>query len=234
MTQRLRRVARLQRAVQPYLARLERHRAEENERAKKICFERLAIVTLLALYGQPKIDESLEAAWQRVLESPAWKAYRQKYPALGPYHTDDWVTPFQGPCSRFIAEYFRKYVLPDLPGEDEPAKFAAIFATVPPWLLWYTHADCCALLVGIKLPDLSCVSRFDRGGLSALIPMGPFECRRLPKGVYDRFTERGHKQHLARLSANMTARERKRALRLVGRANDVGAPHRTAPTRRST
>jgi hypothetical protein len=46
-----RRVARLERAVQPYLARLERQRAEEMAEAKESCLNRLAIVALL-LHGR--------------------------------------------------------------------------------------------------------------------------------------------------------------------------------------
>ena len=81
----------------------------------------------------------------------------------------------------YIAKYFRRYFLPDLPGADEIEKFSLILKEAPPWLLWFTNADVEAYILGIELPDLSEVSCFARGKrLIDHLPTGPFELRPLP------------------------------------------------------
>jgi hypothetical protein len=162
----------------------------------------------------------------------------QRHCDFGPYRDDKWVSPFDHTACD-IAEYFRKYMLPDFPGADANVKLEAILAEAPPWLLWCTHADVYARILGITLPDLSSVNRFARDDLSACLRTGPFECRRLPRGVYDPWTERGiqerKKQLTAQSMAQMTPRERKRALRLAERAQSAPvAPAHERPSQHST
>jgi len=44
----------------------------------------------------------------------------------------------------------------DLPPEKE--KLEQVFASAPPWLIWFTFADYTAELLGLSLPDLSSVA----------------------------------------------------------------------------
>ena len=122
----------------------------------------MANLALLILYGDPKIGEPLTCAWQRCLESKAWKECREKHPDyIGTYGRDE-EGPFTSWGAQCIAQYFRKYILPELPGADETEKLNAVFAKAPAWLLWFTHAEWPILGLGLKLPDLSSMSRFAR------------------------------------------------------------------------
>jgi hypothetical protein len=242
----VRRVARLERSVHAYLQRKEREHAERIAKRKESWLDRLAVVAVLAQYGQPRINESLEVAWQRCcetldwpthLESAAWQACRGRHPgwyrkvagampgriSLQPI-ADDEVTPFADRQARVIADYVRHHILPECPGADEKAKLEAILSKTPAWLLWFTHSDLFARLAGINVPDLSGVSRFERGELSFDdLPTGPFRRRRLPNGMYDRWTEAWHKQQAEQRMSGMPRRERKRALRLAARTTRVPA-----------
>jgi hypothetical protein len=198
----------------------------------------------LILYGDPKVGEPLTCAWQRCLESNVWKVCREKHPQtveLG--HAKD--SPFDDQGARSIAQYFREYILPELPGADERAKLNAVLAKAPPWLLWFTHAEFPVLLLGLKLPDLSSMSRFARrNGFGYHLPDGAFERRWLPDGVEDDRLglllglERREPAFLARLTprerikwerkdpvlqANLTPRERMRALRMKQRGATSGS-----------
>jgi hypothetical protein len=116
-----------------------------------------------------------------------------------------------------IMQYFRKNFMPELPGADEKEKLDAIFETAPPWLLWFTHGDVHAHFLGLKLPDLSSVSRFARGKfVPHALPHGPFECHPLPDGVYDEFavSMRKMRKEAEDKLMDMTPRERKRTLRI--------------------
>ena len=64
--------------------------------------------------------------------------------------------------------------MPKLPGADEAEKLDAILERAPPWLLWFTHSDVSASILGLKLPDLSSVNRFERGEWS-LFEDTPFD-----------------------------------------------------------
>jgi hypothetical protein len=129
-----------------------------------------------------------------------------------------------------IAEYFRKYFLPDLAGRDEVGKFSLIFKKAPPWLLWFTYGDTNARILGIKLPDLSTVKQFIRDlrdfGNDRL-PPGPFECRLRPDGVKDQiaiWTEKVIKKMLEDETNDATPRERKRMARIREKYKNVRKP----------
>jgi hypothetical protein len=167
----------------------------------------------LILDGDPKIGEPLTCAWQRCRESPAWKACREKHPDI------DKSFPYGEQGTRCIAQYFREYILPGLPGADETEKLNAVLAKAPPWLLWFTHAELPVLFLGLKLPDLPSMSRFERPRSSAYLPREAFELRRLPDGVEDRSLSSVLQSELKRLAlgAEPTPRARMRALRLKER-----------------
>ena len=215
MTQaRLRQVTRLEKLVRPYLERKQEAHSYTIQFMRNQAFIKLANLALLILHGDPKIDKSLSAAWQRCRESAAWKTCRERHPDFGSYGRDDNSSPFVRFSARDIAYYFRQYFFPDLPGADEIAKLDLIFKSAPPWLLWLTCGDVYARLLGIKTPDLSSFHRFERGcSLWADLPTGPFEYRPLPAGVRDPFTFSANK-NIEIETKDMTPRERKRTLRI--------------------
>jgi hypothetical protein len=210
---RLRQVARLEKLARPYLERRTQYEARQREQICRHSFVTLANLSILILYGEPKIEEPLLAAWKRCLLSTEWQSRREKYGGFDEYGREELGTPFDLLGAPRIAEYFRKYFLPDFPGAEEIEKLNPVFEKAPPWLLWFTHGDVHARILGIKLPDLSGVNRFARGEMAfSELPRGPFECQPLPDGVYDRFEHKRHKDALENL-VNMTPRERKRAVR---------------------
>jgi hypothetical protein len=212
---RFRQVARLEKRALPYIERKRRYAKEREASRRESNFVIPANLALLILYGDPRIGEPLTYAWRRCVESKEWKACRKKHPDyIGTYGRDE-EGPFTGWAAKHIAQYFRKYLLPELPGADETEKLNAVFTEAPAWLLWFAHAEWPILGLGFKLPDLSSMSRFARPDLSDCLPDGAFEWRRLPDGVEDRtislILELTRKQ-LAH-GAELTPRERVRALR---------------------
>ena len=60
-------------------------------------------------------------------EFAAWRACREKHGGFDEYEGER-GTPFEWLSARFIAEYIRKYFLPDLPGGDDREKLNGLFA----------------------------------------------------------------------------------------------------------
>jgi hypothetical protein len=145
----------------------------------------------------------------------------KKHPDFGEYgRYQENITPFGDLGPTYIARYFRKYFIPDLPGADETDKLNAIFETAPPWLLWFTYGDVYGTVLGLKRPDLSSVNQFARGEfVSGALPEGPFECHPLPRGAKDKFYMSSRKA--IALPDNLTPRERKRAVRIYGRTSEL-------------
>jgi hypothetical protein len=211
---RLRQVARLEKLVQPYLERKQEQHSHMAGFMRNFAFRKLANLALLILHGDPKIDQPLSAAWQRCRESAAWKGCLNKHPDFGDYgRYEDYYTPFTRLGEMYIAAYFSRYFLPNIRGADVTDKLDVIFETAPPWLLWFTYGDVYACIFGVKTPNLSSVNHFMRGdSLWSELPQGPFECRPFPDGAYDKFTTRH--ESVEDKTADMTPRERKRALRI--------------------
>jgi hypothetical protein len=212
---RSRQVARLEKVAHAYLKRRQQSAAESDALVLKHAFIKVANLSLLILYGKPKIDEPLLNAWERCRESAAWRACRKKDVGFDEYGREN-GTPFDWSAER-IAEYFRKYFMPELPGADETEKLDAIFERAPPWLLWFTYGDVCARILGLELPDLSRVSRFARNKMTFFeLPPGPFECRPWPDGVNDVFEVARLKKPEDKLM-DLTPRGRKRMRRIYER-----------------
>jgi hypothetical protein len=211
---RFRQVARLEKRALPYIERKRRYEEENRIRSasnREDDFAKVAHLALLILYGEPKIGEPLTYAWRRCRESRVWKACRERHPDI------DEESPFYEQGARVVAQYFREYILPDLPGADEIEKLNAVLAKAPPWLLWFTNAETSIFCLGLKLPDLSSVSRFARPeDLMDHLPDEAVELRPLPDGVADKFTAEFVKLLSKRsaLEVNLTPRQRMRALRL--------------------
>jgi len=169
-----RRVARLEQLANAYLKRPERESAREKS-LRNLASQIVANLSCIILFGEPKLDEPLTKAWERCLVSAAWQACREKHGDFNDGRDDG--TPFNSVGLFYIAHYFRKYFLPDLPGADEIEKYSMIFKEAPPWLLWFTYGDREARILGIELPDLSEISRFARGGrVSTVYRPVPLNC----------------------------------------------------------
>ena len=207
---RLRQVARLEQRALPYIE--EKRRYEEQRRAslRESAFVVAAHLASLILYGDPRIGEPLIYAWRRCLESPTFKSYCEKHS----YYHYSWR---RRGLHQQVAEYFREYLLPGLPGANETEKLNLVFASAPLWFLWFTHADVIGSVLGLKVMDLSSKSRYARPPVSFMqLPDGPFEWRRLPDGAEDEFCAwaRQHQREGVALPDDLTPRERMRALRL--------------------
>ena len=102
----------------------------------------------------------------------------------------------------------------------------AVFASAPPWLIWFTFADYTAKLLGLTLPNLSEVAGFARSkanfDLLYGLPSGAFERRPWPNGPDNEPLARTDlkllrpdlklvRPDLQRPDSQMTPRERRRA-----------------------
>jgi len=215
---RLRQIARLERLAKPQLERRLEEEALTWAALREKAFRIAANLSLLILYGKPSIHVSLRSAWERCRESAAWQSCREQNGGFDEYGGERSGTPFDMLGAMHIAKYFQKHFLPVLPGVDEKEKFSAIFKAAPRWLLWFDHADFCAIFLHLELPDLSSVYRFKREPpcLDCLLP-GPFECHPLPEGEHDPFMF-PHREKLEDESMEMSPRERKRMLKTMTRA----------------
>jgi hypothetical protein len=207
----------LEKRAVPYIKRTHRKDETRATSLRECAFVILANLSLSILFGDPRMSEPLSCAWLRCLESPTWKAFREKHPDyIGQYGYEE-ASPFDRWQAGLIAQYFRKYFLPELPGADETEKLNAVLAKAPAWLLWFTHGDAFDSLFGLQVPDLSSKARFARPKISfGQLPDGPFEWRRLANGAEDEIYVIAREQKLKRsaLLDKLTPRERIRALRL--------------------
>jgi hypothetical protein len=229
---RFRQTARLERLAEAYLRPKEETGSRSEEMVRDYAFIHTANLSALILYGDPKIDEPLSFAWRRCLESAEWQKRREKFGGWDEYRRDT-RDPFESFSATQIANYFRKYFLPDLPGGDETEKFSLIFKKAPPWLLWFTYGDVNARILGIKLPDLSAVNRYIRDPQNfgnKNLPPGPFECRLRADGSEDEvviwtkyFLMRKKQKNEAK---DVTPRERKRLRRIREKYETVSKPWR--------
>jgi len=192
MTQaRFRQIARLEKLATPYINRRREGETHILEVMREEAFRYVANLSLLILYGNPKTDEPLLNAWDRVRKSAAWQECRNNHPNFAEYGREDQgdfgdgecekhlgghygtkyfdklsgmyiATPFDNLGAMYIAKYFRAYFVPVLPGADETEKLNAIFGKAPLWLLWFTHGDVCGTILGLKLPDFTSIHRFAR------------------------------------------------------------------------
>ena len=225
---RLRQVARLEKLAQPYL---ERKRQTEDEwvRTSLGVGGHAAILAFLIRYGRPTIDEPLSCAWQRCSESSAWKECCDRFSSIIARAPGDTKYPFE-PNSRDKAINYgmplRHLIIASFPGVGEKDKLDAVFASAPPWLIWFTFADYTAKLLGLRLPNLSEVAGLARSkanfDLWYGLPSGAFERRPWPNGPDNEPLARTDlkllrpdlklvRPDLQRPDSQMTPRERRRA-----------------------
>jgi len=178
MHPRFRQMARLEARIASLLERYGQSVARVDESVDRSIYAashiKICNLAFITLYGEPKIDEPLLAAWERCCQSDVVREKNGRF--------ED--TPFTLIGAVDVADFFLGFVLYHLPGDNPLDQLDRIFAKAPPWLCWFTHADFDARILGVTLPDLSSVSRFQRGRATLYrLPLGPFECHRLPDGV---------------------------------------------------
>jgi hypothetical protein len=224
-----RRIARLETLTKPYLEA--RRRAERQwERTFHEAAGHAAILAFLIRYGNPIIGEPLSTACQRVSESRAWTKFSEEFqhsllrwdeqypfkPCNEPYERG----PFKRDRAFLLGAPLRHAVISNFVGADEKEKLDAVFASAPPWLIWFAFADYTAKLLGLTLPDLSHETRFERSQenleLWPGIPSGAFEPIRWfngPKNEPLARTDLSLLRPAVQLpDGPMTPREQKRAL----------------------
>jgi hypothetical protein len=152
---RKRQMARLEQLAVPHIKRLQSAAEERDRTIAALAWAdaegHAASLSLIILYGRPHIAEPLSAAWERCLVSEAAELSKlKKFRAvLDPFGDDLSLT--------MIVEIFRLHVLPTRAGSNDLQKISAIFASAPPWLLWFTFADLTAVIMDLTRPDLSSV-----------------------------------------------------------------------------
>ena len=215
---RFRQIARLEKLAQPYL-KARRHAEEEWKWTLRGAVENAAILAFLIRYGNPRIDEPLSCACQRCSEFNVWRELADRFPRmlmnfLGKYAFE----PYNRGGAGLIGAPLRHLVISIFPGADEKEKLDAVFATAPPWLIWFTFADYTAKLLGLKLPDLSDVIGFERSKENFDrwwgLPSGAFDRRPWPDGPDSEPLAHTDldllRPALAWPDSQMTSRERKR------------------------
>jgi hypothetical protein len=178
------------------------------------------VLAFLLRYGEPKIEEPLSEACQRVTESEGWKLFRETMPPRLKFIDvgEEEFTPHDRASVMEIGEVLRHLFISTLPGVDEKAKLNAIFKSAPAWLIWFTFADYTAAVLDLEVPSLSSVRGFARSREAFDrwwgLPDGAFECRDWPKNCESELAStdlsllRPEPIH----DQSMTRRERKRAL----------------------
>ena len=202
---RLRQIAGLEKLALPYIQR--KQQIEKAWRSIPLgAASNAAVVAFVIRYGDPKIGEPLSCAWEHFHHHPVWKECCDKWQAmelehLG-YKSKFGDTPLPGnfefisrsyqgsPHNRDAAMirgmYLRHELIARFSGATEKEKLERVFASAPPWLIWFTFADYTAELLGVSLPDLSSVAGFARSKTDFDnwygLPNGAFVPRPWPNG----------------------------------------------------
>jgi hypothetical protein len=186
---RFRQIARLEKLAEPHLEARRQTELKWRHTLQAVVAHG-AILAFLIRHGIPKIDEPLSASCRRVSESNAWRECRERFPWLRRSHDhlderDERKNEYYSfdPHSRdrasIIGSCLRYAVISTFRGADEKEKLNSVFASAPPWLIWFTFADYTAGFLGLTPPDLSRVTGFARSqanfDLWYGLPSGAFE-----------------------------------------------------------
>ena len=232
---RFRQIASLEKLAQPYLEA--GRRTEGKWQLTRVgAVANAASLAFLNRYGNPNIGEPLSCAWERCTNTQVWKEYCDKWEAMeleqlrdnfgdnwrehGEYPGHDYLrSPFDRDGAFLSGQHLRHELIARFSGATEKKKLERVFASAPPWLIWFTFADLTAESLGLAVPDLSSVAGFVRSKADFDnwygLPKGAFEPRPWPDGPDN--------EPLARIGLNllrpatpssdsqMTPREQKRA-----------------------
>ena len=94
--------------------------------------------------------------------------------------------PYNRDGAMIRGTYLRHELIARFSGATEKEKLERVFASAPPWLIWFTFADYTAELLGLSQPDLSSVAGFARSKTDFDnwygLPSGAFVPRPWPDG----------------------------------------------------
>jgi hypothetical protein len=177
---RRRQMARLERLAAP---RIEQIRIAKEQRELEIRSQiyrdadvHAANLSLIILFGDPRIEEPLSSAWERCCKSASPELCDDV--SQRNLLRDD-LSPFDQLGAHCNEHLFRHRVAPRLPGSDLREKFAPILAAAPLWLLWFTWADATIEALDLPLPDCSAIWKFRRTENDfykwPVLPAGKFE-----------------------------------------------------------
>jgi hypothetical protein len=204
----LRRIARMEAKADRRFQAEQLDQAEQKQRRADGSFIIIANVCVITLYGNPRLDESLEEAWKRALAT-----LLQQFPNFA---RNGRAHPFNFAAAAVIADDFRKYVLPRLPGADDNERIYRVLARAPKWLLWHTHADLACGYLDMKVPNVSAMQRFERDGwFLGILPPGPFEQRIRHADPATAIAAKRPERHYLVPPPIETAHERRRAARIL-------------------
>lgn len=182
----IRQLARLEREAQPYIKRMQRYKRDHRFRLRKVA-SHAAVLAFIVRYGRPRIEEPLWRACERCEDTNAWKECCERFPtALGSRRR---FIPYDSGNFSIMAEPIRYAVDWFFRGVDEKDKLNRAFKSAPPWFVWFTFADYSARKLGLTIPNLSSVARFERShesvdpGAWFSVPEGKFERRLWENGV---------------------------------------------------
>jgi hypothetical protein len=177
---RRRQMARLERLAAP---RIEQIRIAKEQRELEIRSQiyrdadvHAANLSLIILFGDPRIEEPLSSAWERCCKSASPELCDDV--SQRNLLRDD-LSPFDQLGAHCNEHLFRHRVAPRLPGSDLREKFAPILAAAPLWLLWFTWAGATIEALDLPLPDCSAIWKFRRTENDfykwPVLPAGKFE-----------------------------------------------------------
>jgi hypothetical protein len=204
---RFRQIARLENAARPYIGIINRIQ-HQWQMTRVGAAGNAAIIAFLIRYGDPKIGEPLSCAWQRFRDTDVWKQFcdkwdELKFGRLGDERKEygdstpknnrfafisrtDSNLPFSRDGAFLISLKLRHELLERFSGSNEKEKLEKVFASAPPWLVWFAFGDYTAKLLGLPMPDLATVIHFARSKEDFAnwygLPMGAFESRPWPNG----------------------------------------------------
>ena len=182
---RLRQIARLEELAQPYIER-RRQIEKEWQSIPPGAAAHAAVLAFVIRYGDPKIGEPLSCAWERFISTDVWKEHCDKLEAMELEHLDDerkeyddktpsgdrfafgaltyrqLNSPYNRAGAMIRGTFLRHELIARFSGATEKEKLERVFASAPPWLIWFTFADYTAELLGLSQPDLSSVAGFAR------------------------------------------------------------------------
>jgi len=204
---RFRQIARLEKLAQPYIRR-KRQIEKEWQAMPRHAAAHAAVLAFVIRYGDPEIGEPLSCAWERFINTNVWKECCDKWEAMELEQLgDEWKkygdktppgnrflflrrtylgTPYDRNGTILSGEFLRHELIARFAGATEKEKLEQVFASAPPWLIWFTFADYTAELLGLSLPDLSSVTGFARSKADFNnwygLPSGAFVPRPWPNG----------------------------------------------------
>ena len=205
---RFRQIDRLEKLAQPYIRR--KQQVEQKWRLiPQHAASHAAILAFVIRHGDPKIGEPLSCAWERFINGPVWNECCNKWEAMQLEHLgDEWkehgdetspgnrlasisrshqvASPYGRDGVWIIGSYLRHELIASFSGATEKKKLEGVFASAPPWLIWFTFADYTAEVLGLSLPNLSSIASFARSKADfdnwCGLPSGAFVRRGWPDG----------------------------------------------------